>query len=88
MIGLGSDLVKTDNDGVLKKVQIGAESDLFFVRTRCFVGNNDVAIGGGWNKPLGEKLRFEAMGDFYFKGDFAIRVGINYLFRKELKSRQ
>lgn len=62
-------------------------ADDFFVRFRGLVGMNDLAFGAGWTKPLIGNLNFEAMGDFYFKGDFAIRVGINYVFRKKLVSR-
>jgi hypothetical protein len=54
-----------------------------FVRMRGLIGENDLAIGGGWAKPLNDKMRFEAMGDFYFKGDFAIRVGIMYVIRRK-----
>lgn len=54
-----------------------------FVRVRGLVGANDLSIGGGWSKPINENLRFEAIGDFYFKVDFAIRVGIVYIIRKK-----
>ena len=121
MIGAGADLVKTDNDGLFKKVQAGAEFNYFlhkrftvtgafevwtddeisfvlggrwypidelFIRTRGLVGVNDLSVGAGWGKPLGEHFRFEAIGDFYFKGQFSIRTGINYVFRKKLKARE
>jgi len=58
-------------------------NDDFFVRARGLVGENDLSLGAGWNKPLNEKIRFEAMGDFYFKADFSIRVGIQYIFRRK-----
>jgi hypothetical protein len=54
-----------------------------FVRVRGLVGANDLSIGGGWSKPINENWRFEAIGDFYFKVDFAIRVGIVYIIRKK-----
>jgi len=57
--------------------------DEAFVRVRGLLGENDFAIGGGWTKPLNENLRFEAMGDFYFKGEFAIRAGVAYVFRRK-----
>jgi hypothetical protein len=121
MVGISSDLIKTDADGIFKKVQAGAEfnyflhrkatvtggfelwtddeigfviggrwfpTEDFFVRARGIVGINDINIGGGWTQPLGEHFKFEAIGDFYFKGDFAIRVGINYIFRKKMTSRE
>lgn len=53
-----------------------------FVRVRGLVGANDISIGGGWIKPLSESLRFEAIGDFYFNIDFAIRVGITYVIQR------
>jgi hypothetical protein len=120
MVGLGADLIKTDNDGFFKKVQAGAEFnyflhkrftvtgafevwtddeisfvlggrwypvDEFFIRGRGFVGANDLALGAGWVKPLGESFRFEVIGDFYFKGQFAIRTGISYVIRKKMTSR-
>jgi hypothetical protein len=62
-------------------------TDIFFVRFRGLVGMNDLALGAGWTKPLIGNLNFEAMGDFYFQGDFAIRGGINYVFRKKMVSR-
>lgn len=121
MVGVSGDLIKTDTDGLLKKVQTGAEfnyflhrkftvsggfelwtadeisfvigtrwfaTEDFFVRARGLVGENDINIGGGWTQPLGEHFKFEAIGDFYFKGDFAIRVGINYVFRQKVVSRE
>ena len=53
-----------------------------FIRVRGLVGANDMSIGGGWIKPLSETLRFEAMGDFYFNIDFAIRAGLIYVIRR------
>jgi hypothetical protein len=121
MVGISADLIKTDTDGMLKKVQAGAEfnyflhrkvtvtggfelwtddeigfviggrwfpTEDFFVRARGLVGINDVNIGGGWTQPLGEHFKFEAIGDFYFQGHFAIRAGINYVFRKKMVSRE
>jgi hypothetical protein len=120
MVALHGDLIKTDLDGIFKKVQAGAEfnyylhkrftvtggfevwtadeisfvlgtrwypTDVFFVRFRGLVGMNDLALGAGWTKPLIGNLNFEAMGDFYFQGDFAIRIGINYVFRQKFVSR-
>lgn len=49
-----------------------------FVRIKGLVGENDVALGGGWAIPINDQLRFEASGDFYFKVNFAIRAGIAY----------
>jgi hypothetical protein len=53
-----------------------------FIRARGLIGENDISIGGGWVKPLGEKVRFEAMADFYFKVDFSIRAGLVYFIRR------
>lgn len=120
MISVGADLIKTDNNGLFKKAQAGAEFNYYlhrrltvtgafevwtadeisfviggrwypidelFIRTRGLVGVNDLSVGAGWVKPLGENFRFEAIGDFYFKGQFSIRTGISYVFRKKLTSR-
>ena len=119
MVGVSSDLIKTDNSGAFKKIQAGAEfnyfvhrritvttgfelwtadeisfviggrwfpTEDFFVRARGLVGTNEVSLGGGWVKPLNESFRFEATGDFYFKGEFAIRVGLHYVFRRNIKT--
>ena len=118
MVGGGFDLIKTDNDGFVKKAQFGIEGNYFltrkftasagfdfwtddhvslvlggrwypvehvFVRARGLLGENDLAIGGGWAKPINENWHFEAMGDFYFKVDFAIRVGAVYIIRMKQK---
>jgi hypothetical protein len=116
MIGGGFDLIKTDNDNFVEKVQIGIEGNYFitrqftasvgaelwssdesslalgvrwfpveeaFIRMRGLIGENDLSLGGGWTKPINEKLKFEAMGDFYFEGELAIRVGIMYVLRRK-----
>ncbi|HNT50870.1 MAG TPA: hypothetical protein PKK67_09805 [Cyclobacteriaceae bacterium] len=58
--------------------------DNFFVRFRGLIGANDVALGGGWAKPINEKLRFEAIGDFYFgQTEFGIRAGIAYVIKNK-----
>lgn len=54
-----------------------------FVRMRALLGENDLNIGAGWTKPITSDLKFEAIGDFYFEGEFAIRVGLVYVLRKE-----
>ncbi len=114
LVGVGFDLVKTDNEGFGRKAQFGVEGNYFltrkftasagvdfwtgdhvslvlggrwypvenvFVRARGLIGENDFSIGGGWAKPINEQWRFEAMGDFYFKVNFAIRVGVVYVIR-------
>jgi hypothetical protein len=114
MVGGAFDLIKTDNNGFLKKAQFGVEGNYFltrkftasagfdywtgdnfslvlggrwypvenvFVRARGLIGENDFAIGGGWAKPINESWRFEAMGDFYFRVNFAVRVGAVYVIR-------
>jgi len=54
-----------------------------FVRLRGLIGENDLDIGGGGAKPINEKFRFEAMADFYFEGEFAIRAGVMYVIRRK-----
>jgi hypothetical protein len=53
-----------------------------FIRFRGLIGENDFTFGAGWTKPINQKIKFEAMGDFYFGGDFAIRAGIQYIIRR------
>jgi hypothetical protein len=114
LVGGGFDLIKTDNDGIAQKAQIGFEGNYFitkqftasgglelwsdnhaslaiggrwypienfFTRIRGLVGENDISIGGGWNKPIDKNWHFEAIGDFYFEGEFAIRAGLMYVIR-------
>jgi hypothetical protein len=57
--------------------------DALFVRARGLIGVNDLSIGAGWSKPLDKNFRFEAIGDFYFRGDFSVRAGIAYVIRKK-----
>ena len=54
-----------------------------FLRLRGLIGANDVALGGGWAKPLNENWKFEAMADYYFEGDLAIRAGFTYVIRRK-----
>lgn len=56
--------------------------DELFVRARGLIGVNDLSIGAGWTKPIGEKLRLEAIADFYFDLELSVRVGVGYVFRK------
>jgi len=53
------------------------------VRARGLIGENDLSLGAGWNQPLSESWRFEAIGDFYFTGEFAARLGAVYILRKK-----
>ena len=55
--------------------------DEAFVRIRGFIGK-DFSIGGGFAKPLSERVRLEAIADFYFQGYIAIRAGMAYGFGK------
>lgn len=55
--------------------------DAFF-RMRGLLGEQDIAIGGGWAKPLCANLRVEAMADIYFSGHISIRAGVAYAIRK------
>ena len=56
-----------------------------FVRVRGLIGANDVAVGGGWAKPLNVSWKFEAMGDVYFRGNIAIRAGLVYIIRRNVE---
>jgi hypothetical protein len=56
--------------------------DNFFTRLRGLICENDISMGAGWNKPITENWQFEAMGDFYFEGEFGIRVGLMYVIQR------
>ena len=112
MIASHFDLIKSDNDGFLEKMQGGFEGSYYFsrklaatagvewwtdtnviaipgirfcaidealFRVRGLIGK-DLSIGGGFAKPLSDKLRIEATGDLYFEGHIAIRAGLAYGF--------
>lgn len=54
-----------------------------FVRFRALAGaKNDLSLGGGWTQPINGNWRFEAIGDFYFSIDFAIRAGVVYVISR------
>jgi hypothetical protein len=53
----------------------------FFTRVRGLIGENDISFGAGWNKPIDKNWHFEAIGDFYFEGEFAVRAGLMYVIR-------
>jgi len=54
-----------------------------FIRVRGLFGSfDDISIGGGWAKPITETTRFESIADFYFQGDFSIRIGFAVLIRR------
>jgi len=58
--------------------------DHVFVRLRGLIGANDVSVGGGWAKPINDRWRFEAMGDFYVTNtEFAIRAGVCYVIKSK-----
>lgn len=114
MIGGGLDFLKTDNQDLFKKAQIGFEAnyfvirkftvtagvdlwterkssfvfgsrwylaDKFFTRFRGLIGQNDFSIGAGGALPFQKNWRFELIGDFYFKGEFAVRTGVAYVIK-------
>jgi hypothetical protein len=54
-----------------------------FIRARGLIGVDDLSIGGGFAKPIGELIRIEAMTDFYFDGTFSIRAGFAFLVSKK-----
>ncbi len=55
--------------------------DNAFLRFRGLIGDNDLSLGFGWSKPLNRNWRFEAMGDYYTSGEFAVRGGIGFVIR-------
>ncbi|MFN3839882.1 MAG: hypothetical protein ACK4RF_04165 [Cyclobacteriaceae bacterium] len=54
-------------------------TDHFFARGRGLIGENDFSLGAGGAIPLRHNWRFEVTGDFYFKGEFAVRTGMAYV---------
>jgi hypothetical protein len=54
-----------------------------FVRFRGLIGENDLSLGAGWIMPINRNWRFEAIGDFYFSIDFAIRAGVAYTIHRK-----
>jgi hypothetical protein len=114
LLGGSFDIIKTDNQRLLQKAQLGSELHYYFsdeitasvgvegwtdkgvsfligtrwypvedafIRLRGLVGENDVSLGAGWTSPLHGNWKFEALGDFYFKGEFSIRVGTMFILR-------
>jgi hypothetical protein len=112
MISGALDLIKTDNQEMFDKAQIGIEANYFvirkftatagleiwtfnnesfvigsrwyptdnlFVRFRGLIGENDFSTGIGGAFPLKPNLRFELIGDFYFRGEFAVRTGVSFI---------
>jgi hypothetical protein len=54
-----------------------------FLRVRGLIGSNDVAIGGGWSKPLKHNWYFESMADIYtVHGYVAIRAGVVWVLKR------
>jgi hypothetical protein len=53
--------------------------DKIFLRFRGLIGANDASLGAGWSQPIHENWRLEAIGDFYFRGDFALRAGVSFI---------
>lgn len=111
MLGVQADLIKSDNDGLLEKMQGGFEGSYYLSRKFAVTGGAEgwsthdgailvfggrfcpideaflrarvllhkgYSLGGGFVKPLSEKVRLEAMADLYSKGEIAIRVGMAY----------
>lgn len=55
-------------------------SNVFF-RFRGLIGENDISTGLGFSKPLNKNWRLETTGDYYFVGDFGVRLGVAYLLK-------
>lgn len=55
--------------------------DEAFIRIRSLIGK-DLSFGGGFAKPLSDRVRIEAMADYYLRGPLAIRAGLAYGFGK------
>lgn len=80
-VGAGAELWSRQTSSFVLGMRWYADDHLFF-RLRGLVGVNDANLGIGWSKPLSEKWRFEAIGDFYFnQSAFALRGGVSYVIR-------
>ena len=51
--------------------------DEAYVRIRWLL-RRDISLGAGFSRPLNDNIRLEAMADFYFTGNIAIRGGIAF----------
>lgn len=60
--------------------------DEAFLRVRGLIGQ-DLSIGGGFARPI-DNFRIEAMADFYFSGQLAIRAGLAYVIPGKRTTRQ
>jgi hypothetical protein len=57
-----------------------------FLRLRGLIGSNDIALGGGWSKPLKPESNwyFESMADVYIiHGYVTIRAGVVYVVKRK-----
>ena len=55
----------------------------FYLRFRGLIRDNaDVNLGLAYVKALNNNWRVEINGDYFFDGEFALRGGIAYVFRK------
>lgn len=79
---VGAELWSSDESSVALGVRWFPIEEAF-VRLRGLIGDNDLAIGAGWTKPINSNWKFEALGDFYFEGEFAMRLGVMYVLRRE-----
>lgn len=57
-------------------------NEMFFVRLRGLIGANDASLGAGLALPITKVWRIEAIGDFYFRDNFALRAGITYVIKR------
>jgi hypothetical protein len=79
-VGAGLELWTKQKDSFVMGMRWYA-NDSFFFRFRGLIGTNDAALGAGWSKPIATNWRFEAIGDYYFEGDFALRAGVSYIIK-------
>lgn len=80
-VGAGAEIWGQNNSSFMMGMRY-YPMDNVFVRFRGLIGANDASLGAGWAKPLDDKLRFEAMGDFYFADpQFGIRAGLSYVIK-------
>lgn len=80
-VGIGAEVWTAQRTSFAMGARWYANDNIFF-RFRGLIGVNDAVAGIGWSKPIGNFLRFEALGDFYLGDlDFGLRGGLSYVIR-------
>lgn len=80
-LGIGAELwTNNQKSSFVIGTRLYANEKVFF-RLRGLIGTNDISLGMGYSKPIDKNLRLEGMGDYYFTGAFALRIGLGYVLK-------